>query len=119
MNLGLWRVWKAMPQCQLLAQTYDSITFQFPEASSQDEIIGEALELIRVELVAPNGRKFVVPGEAKVGWNWGGQVTDSDVAKARAQGKRVPRLNPEGLTKWKLGVPDTRVRSIGMQRSMG
>lgn len=118
MNLGLWRVWKYMPEVQLLAQTYDSITFQFPESSDANSIIGRALELIRVELVAPNGRKYIVPGEAKVGWNWGYQITKEDQVRAREQGKRVPRLNLEGLVKWNPAKPDTRVRALGLQRSL-
>ena len=85
---------------QLLAQTYDSITFQFRENLNEQEIIEEALDRIRVELIAPNGRHYIVPGEAKVGWNWGQRVTQDDVANAIARGARPPRLNPSGLYKW-------------------
>lgn len=99
MNLGLWRVWKHMPQVQLLAQTFDSITFQAPEGPQFDNCVAEALELIRVELRAPNGRRYIVPGEAKVGWNWGNATTE----------------NPEGLVKWKPGN-DKRQRRVGLQR---
>ena len=116
MNLGLWRVWKKMPHIQLLAQTYDSITFQFRETASEDDIISEALEHIRVELVANNGRKYVVPGEAKVGWNWGYYSDEKDAAKALAAGKHPPRVNKEGLKKWVRGVADERVRRTGLQR---
>lgn len=117
MNLGLWRVWSKMGgSVQLLAQTYDSITFQFREESSPDEIISQALELIRVELISPSGRRYVVPGEAKVGWNWGYQVLQGDVDKALKAGKRPPRLNPEGLAKWKLGKKDERTRRLGLAR---
>lgn len=119
MNLGLWRVWHGMPQVELLAQTYDSITFQFPEHASADEIIGRALELIRVELIAPNGRRYVVPGEAKVGWNWGYEITVEDRAKALGAGKRPPRLNVEGLRKWTPGKADPRTRAMGLQRRLG
>lgn len=120
MNLGLWRVWKHMPQVQLLGQTYDSITFQFRETSDADTIIAEALERIRVELVEPGGRKYVVPGEAKIGWNWGPQVTEEDREKARERspGKRPPRLNLEGLVKWKAGKPDPCQRLVGFSRAM-
>lgn len=121
MNLGLWRVWRYMPQIQLLGQTYDSITFQFRETANAEQIIHEALERIRVELHDPKtGRKYVVPGEAKVGWNWGPQVTTQDQAKAQAQnpGKRPPRLNLEGLVKWKPGTIDLRQRASGFSRVM-
>lgn len=118
MNLGLWRVWKHMPQAQLLAQTYDSITFQYKEADSADQIISEALSRIRVELSEPGGRRYVVPGEAKIGWNWGAQVTAEMQEKAKAQGKKLPRLNLDGLIKWQPGLVDTRTRKTGLQRVM-
>lgn len=111
MNLGMWRVWKHEPRAKLLAQTYDSITFQVLERCV-DDVIGRVLELIRVELVSSQGRSYVVPGEAKVGWNWGGEVTIADRAKAIAAGRKPPRLNPEGLRKWKPGGDD-RIRSVG------
>lgn len=117
MNLGMWRVWKYMPQVQLLAQTYDSITFQYREDADENAIIGRALELIRVELYAP-GRKYIVPGEAKIGWNWGAQVTQKDVEKAIAAGKKVPRLNLGGLAKWDPKSKDERQRERGLQRTM-
>lgn len=116
MNLGLWKVWHAMPQIQLLAQTYDSITFQYPETLDENLIIEQALELLNVELVSPSGRRYSVPGEAKVGWNWGRQVTTADQDRARAAGKRVPRLNPDGLIKWSRSRPDLRSRLVGLAR---
>jgi DNA polymerase I-like protein with 3'-5' exonuclease and polymerase domains len=121
MNLGLWRVWRKMPQVQLMAQTYDSITFQFQDKGQQyeDDIVQEALQLIRVELKANNGRSYIVPGEAKVGWNWGSEVKQSDVDRAIRDGKRPPRRNPEGLRKWKLGVKEDRVRATGLNRIGG
>lgn len=119
MNLGLWRVWKHMPHIQVLAQTYDSITFQYREEDREDDIIQEALERIRVELQSPSGRSYVVPGEAKIGWNWGNQVTPQDVAKAASRkGSRIPRLNIDGLKKWFLRERDTRQRTTGWQRTM-
>ena len=119
MNLGLYRVWKRLrPTVQLLAQTYDSITVQYPEREDENGIIQEILKLIRVELVAPNGRSYVVPGEAKVGWNWGSRVGEQDRAKALAEGKKVPRLNPDGLIKWSPAKRDDRVREVGLRRTM-
>lgn len=116
MNLGLWRVWKKMSQVQLLAQTYDSITFQFREDAEESQIVQQALELIRVELRAPSGRKYVVPGEAKVGWNWGAFVSPEEARAARLAGKFL-RANPGGLVKWKPGA-DTRKRAYGIDRVM-
>jgi len=105
MNLGLWRVWHKMPQVQLLAQTFDSITFQYRESDDENTIIQQALELLKIELRHGN-RRYVVPGEAKIGWNWGYVGKDKFGAVT----------NPEGLRKWNLRVPDTRVRKTGLQR---
>jgi DNA polymerase-1 len=113
MNLGLWRVWKHMPQVRLLAQTYDSITFECrDEPGVEARVIPEALERIRVELTEPGGRRYVVPGEAKVGWNWSSRHDDS---KPLGKGNRS---NPLGLVKWKPGFLDTRIRTTGLQRTM-
>lgn len=117
MNLGLYRVWRQMPEVELLAQTYDSITFQFDASRNIDEVIGRVLELIKVELVAPGGRKYVVPGEAKIGYNWGAKVTLEDQTKAKAEGRKVPRLNLDGLVKWKPGMK-LWTRQNGLQRIM-
>lgn len=105
MNLGLWRVWKNQPGVQLLAQTYDSITFQYKDLGHEyeSEVLSTALQHIRVELQHPSGRRYVVPGEAKMGWNWG-------YASDR---------NSEGLAKWNPSVPDARVRRTGLQRLAG
>lgn len=116
MNLGLWRVWKHMPEVQLLAQTYDSITFQYREDANENDVVQKALDLIRVELTAANGRKYIVPGEAKTGWNWGYYTEQADVEKAVKAGKRVPRLNLEGLKKWNPNSKDTRIRPSMLHR---
>lgn len=93
-NLGLWRIWKYLPNVRLLAQTYDSATFEFPEAANEAEVVEAALELMSdIPLFDPtSGRKYVVPGEAKIGWNWGNQTSS----------------NPLGLVKWSRSRPDTR-----------
>lgn len=117
MNLGLWRVWKHMREVELLHQGFDSITFQYDENADESSIVQRALKLIRVEL-AHGERKFIVPGEAKVGWNWGSQVTSSDIARAISAGKKPPRLNVDGLVKWKPGWKDSRQRQVGLKRVM-
>jgi DNA polymerase I-like protein with 3'-5' exonuclease and polymerase domains len=101
MNMGLWRVWKHMPEAQLLAQVHDSICFQYRETADEAAVVSKALELIQVPLTAPNGRVVLVRGEAKLGWNWGSGGAS----------------NPDGLVKWKSGVRDARVRSPqGLER---
>ena len=107
-----------MPQEELLAQTYDSITFQYDENADEASIVAEALQRIRVELKAPNGRTYVVPGEAKTGWNWGAQVTAEDVARATKAGKKPPRLNADGLRKFNPKIGDERKRATGLRRVM-
>ena len=96
MNLGMWRVWRHEPRAGLLAQGFDSIVFQFRGEGPkvEDEIMQHVLDLIRVELRSPSGRRYVVPGDAKVGWNWGNETS----------------TNPDGLRKWKPGVKDSRTR---------
>lgn len=102
-NLGLWRVWKYMPEVQMLAQTHDSITFQYRESADETDIISRALQLVSdIVLIAPNGRRYSVPGEAKIGWNWG----------------NASPTNPDGLIKFKPSIPDTRIRSTGLERTM-
>lgn len=71
LNLGMWRVWRHMPEVQLLAQVHDAIYFQFPEGMDKAKVVGKAQELMAVPLSAPNGRQFIVPTEAKLGYNWG------------------------------------------------
>lgn len=117
-NLVLWRIWRYMPEVQVLAQTFDSVTFQYHEDANEDAVLQRALELFRVDLIAPNGRKYTVPAEAKVGWNWGSQVTQVDIVRAQTAGVPVPRLNLDGLIKWKLGKPDLRKRHVGLDRVM-
>lgn len=100
-NLGMWRIWHFMPEVQLMAQKHDSVTFQFPEGLDA-EIIPRALSLMSTPL-QHEGRTFDVPCEAKVGFNWGGYDE---------------RLNPNGMKKWRPGVPDTRKRLEGLERPL-
>lgn len=92
-NLGMWKIWRYMPEVQLLAQVHDAVYFQFPEHLDKREVIGKAQELLELPLYAGN-RRFVVPTEAKVGYNWGNYVPPD--AKS---GK--PERNVRGLRKFK------------------
>lgn len=123
MNLGLWKVWKRKRNVELLGNGFDSITFQYRETEDEQELIAELLSIIEeCELRDPrSGRRYFVPGEAKVGWNWGECVTPGDVEKAKAQGRsghHLPRLNPLGLRKWEKGKRDVRERPTGLRRIM-
>jgi DNA polymerase I-like protein with 3'-5' exonuclease and polymerase domains len=70
MNLGVWRIWKHLPQVQLLAQVHDAVYFQVHENVISHELLEKALDLIQVHL-STHGRTYTVPGELKTGWNWG------------------------------------------------
>lgn len=107
MNLALWRMWYYMgTRIQLLAQVHDAVYFQFPETSDASSIIAEAISYLSTPFLhtRPNGqiRKFDVPGEAKVGWNWGNYHE---------------KHNPDGLQKWK-GQDDRKRSGSGLQRVM-
>jgi DNA polymerase I-like protein with 3'-5' exonuclease and polymerase domains len=99
LELGLWRIWHHMgTRVQMLAQVYDSLTFQVRESDDHAGVIAEALGHLRVPLEHA-GRVFDVPGSVKVGWNWG--TWD-------------PVQNSNGLRKW-TGA-DTRTRRTGLDR---
>jgi hypothetical protein len=107
MNLALWRIWHHMgTRVQLLAQVHDAVYFQFPESADAGALIAEALTYLRTPFThtRPNGevRRFDVPGEAKVGWNWGNYHE---------------KHNPDGLQKWK-GQDDRKRSGSGLQRIM-
>jgi len=100
-NHGLIKVWNLgnqWPGFQLLVQVHDSILFEYDE-ECEDEIIPWAIETLPVSLDLARGRRFTVPVEAKVGWNWG-DFNDNP---------KHGRLNPDGLKKWK--GHDTRTRT--------
>jgi DNA polymerase I-like protein with 3'-5' exonuclease and polymerase domains len=84
-DTGLLRLWRSK-RVQVLVQVHDSILFQYPE-EEEDEIIPWAIKTLQVELALKKGRKFFVPVDAKVGWNWGEIDERGD--------------NPDGLIKWK------------------
>lgn len=109
-NLGLYQIWSTLwCEIQILAQTHDSVTFQYRE-SAEPEIIPAALACMQISTT--NGtRKFVVPGEAKVGWNWGNH---HNPAKALGPGNVY---NPNGLRKY-TGKPETRERLDGLAEPM-
>lgn len=85
--LNLWRTNKV----ELLIDGHDAILFQFPE-ELEDEIVPWALEVTKAPLVLAKGREFLVPYEAKTGWNWGNSSPD----------------NPDGLKGWKGSDPRKR-----------
>ncbi len=90
-NTALLKIWRSNI-AQPLLQVHDSLLFQYPE-HAEAEVIPQILEQLKVPITLPSGRVFVVPGEAKVGWNWADSAAD----------------NPQGLMKWRGTDARTRV----------
>lgn len=91
-NLIMYRVWRDLRHdVQLLAVVHDAVYFQYRPAR-EAEVIPAALALYNIPMKHKSGRELIVPGEAKVGWNWGS-------ASAK---------NAWGLAKWKATAPDMR-----------
>jgi DNA polymerase-1 len=67
-DTGLLQLWKEH-KLWFHMQVHDSLLCQFPE-EREDEIVPWAVETMRVPLILAKGREFVVPVEAKTGWNW-------------------------------------------------
>jgi len=104
-NKGMLNLFRAN-RVELLVQVHDSILFQYPE-DREESILPWALKALRISLELKRGREFVVPVDAKVGWNWG----DAETNKA---GEVVG--NFDGLVKWK--GTDNRVRQSGRKLSL-
>jgi hypothetical protein len=94
-NMGVLALWRSDLPIELLAQGHDSITFQC-RPSDLAAVIPRALDLTSIELVAPSGRAFTVPGDCKVGYNWGNWSATA---------------NPNGLREW--SGSDDRTRQPG------
>lgn len=88
-DAGYHNLWREMPEAQLLIQVHDSILFQVP-LHNHAAHVNRALELLKFEREIA-GRKFSVPLEAKVGFNWGDRIEDKKTGKI---------TNEYGLMKW-------------------
>lgn len=83
---------------QLLMQVHDSLLMQVPERDVE-RLVPWALETLKRPLTLVGDRRFVLPTEAKVGYNWG------DVSEG----------NPDGLAKWKGGWDRKRLEPVSRQ----
>lgn len=93
LNLALWRIWHNMKNVRLAAQVHDAVYFQYHESENEAQVIAQALSYIDVPIAdAKSGRSYTIPGEAKVGWNWGEVEYSKD---------GTVKSNPDGLIKWK------------------
>ena len=72
LDIALWHVWRDLDPAalHLLAQVYDAIFFQFPEAD-EEEITREVLARMEIAVPMRGGRTMVIPVEPSTGWNWG------------------------------------------------
>jgi len=96
MNHGMLWAWR-LGLFDLLLQVHDSILIQYP-GEKEDEIIPQVKKAMVVPLELRGGRRFSVPVDVKVGWNW---------AKIDPKKETFADGNPLGLAKW----PDDRQRT--------
>lgn len=94
LNLGMWRIWRHMPEVQLLAQVHDAVYFQFPEGEDRNKYVAKAQRLLHTELLRGK-RHFSIPTDVKLGYNWG-EYVPPDVEHG------IPEYNPKGLRKFKI-----------------
>lgn len=90
-DMGLVNVWRNKPEAEILMQVHDSVLIQVPWRDS-DRHIREVMNLLRFEVELIGGRRFAVPLEAQVGWNWG-------KAKIDKKTKQIVD-NHDGLIVW-------------------
>jgi DNA polymerase-1 len=83
---GLLALWRAN-RVQLLLQVHDSVLFQFPE-DEEETLVPWALSQIQQEIALKGGRQFMIPGDAKVGWNWSDDKSDPDALRKWSNPKR-------------------------------
>ena len=83
---------------QILAQVHDSILFQYP-IEQEDEIIPQCIDAMTIPIILEKGREFIVPVEAKIGWNWGDRKHNYDTGKID---------NEYGLKNWDASQSDDR-----------
>ena len=98
--IALFWLRRKWPLLQLLMQVHDSVLLQYPEEYEAQGVIEDIKACFNNYLTLRGGRKFMVPCEVQVGWNWGYPEYDK-VTKAIVG-------NPNGMIKYK-GI-DTRQR---------
>lgn len=112
-NIGMLRLFREN-RVELLCQVHDSLLIQCDE-KDVNEIVPWALKTLQVHLPLVRGRDFVVPTEAKVGYNWGDVVfhTKDDAAKGLCRVDQVGTVkeNENGLMKWKGSHERKRVET--------
>lgn len=104
------------PNCNLLLQVHDSITFQYPDDPIiEAAVIAKVAELMTVSIpirsaINDEVRELHLPLEFQVGWNWA--KDDTKNRELFADG------NPDGLTKYRGPGADTRKRTSPAKPSL-
>lgn len=93
---GLLAVWRT-GKVDLLLQVHDSILFQFPE-DLEDSIVPEMLALVQQTVMLKEGREFVIPAEAKVGYNWSDDKDDPDSLRKWPEKEKRKRVRDPSKT---------------------
>jgi DNA polymerase-1 len=101
-NRGMLEVWRSA-STQLLLQVHDSILFQFPE-SEEEKIVPRMLALVEQVVRLKDGHDFIIPAEAKVGWNWSDDKNDPDALRkfnaSDRPSKRTRRPKTSIVDRW-------------------
>lgn len=100
-DMGMLRIWRAN-KVMILCQVHDSLLIQYLERD-EATLLPWIIETLPVYFDLRRGRRFSVPAEAKVGWNWG-DANDN---------------NPDGLIKWKGGDERKRTELDGRLSILG
>lgn len=95
-NRGMLRVWRTNT-VQLLLQVHDSILFQFKE-NEEDTVVPRMLDLVQQTAELKEGRPFLIPAEAKTGWNWADTPPKNEGESTEDWEKRI---DPDSLRKFK------------------
>jgi DNA polymerase I-like protein with 3'-5' exonuclease and polymerase domains len=92
-NIIAWRVWREVPEVQLLKQVHDAILFQFPKGRYDlvQKVMSLALVPLRISDYKGIERTVTLGVEASVGMNWSKRKVDKKTGKVS---------NPEGLVEW-------------------
>lgn len=109
-NLAMLRVFN-MNICRLHMQVHDSLLTQVREDRVEKDI-PIMMRAMPSPITLKGGREFVVPVEAKYGWNWADVqywgLSDFLAGKCAKEQIGKPKDNFDGLAKWKGGLDRKR-----------
>ena len=94
LDRGWLNLWHNMPEADLRLPVHDSILFQLPRRKLK-KLLPEAMKLLEIEIELKGGRKFSIPLEAKVGFNWADCKKSTDIDPYGPQ-----EANIDGLKAW-------------------